>query len=41
MSAKAAGRDDEARRWLQNALAANPAFSPLHARTARKALAAM
>jgi tetratricopeptide (TPR) repeat protein len=41
MSAKAAGRDDEARRWLQNALAANPAFSPLHASTARKALAAI
>jgi tetratricopeptide (TPR) repeat protein len=41
MSAKAAGRADEARRWLREALAANPAFSPLHARTARKALAAM
>jgi tetratricopeptide (TPR) repeat protein len=41
MSAKAAGRDDEARRWLQTALANNPAFSPLHATTARKALAAI
>jgi tetratricopeptide (TPR) repeat protein len=41
MSAKAAGRDDEARRWLRKALGANPAFSPLHTRTARKALAAM
>jgi len=40
MTAKAAGRDDEARRRLREALAANPAFSPLHARTARKALAA-
>ncbi len=40
MSAKAAGRHDEARRWLRKALAAHPAFSPLHARTARKALAA-
>jgi tetratricopeptide (TPR) repeat protein len=41
MSAKAAGRDDEARRWLREALAANPSFSPLHARTARRALAAI
>lgn len=40
MSAKAAGRDAEARRWLQQALAANPSFSPLHATAARKALAA-
>ena len=39
MAAKAAGRDADARRWLQEALAANPAFSPLHATTARKALA--
>lgn len=41
MSAKAAGRSGEARRWLQEALAANPSFSPLHATTARRALAAM
>jgi tetratricopeptide (TPR) repeat protein len=40
MSAKGAGRDGEARRWLREALGANPAFSPLHARTAREALAA-
>jgi tetratricopeptide (TPR) repeat protein len=40
MSAKAAGHHDEARRWLRQALAANPAFSPLHATTARNALAA-
>jgi tetratricopeptide (TPR) repeat protein len=40
MSAKAAGHDVEARRWLRQALAANPAFSPLHARTAGEALAA-
>ena len=39
MTAKAAGRDAEARRWLQEALAGNPAFSPLHATAARKALA--
>ena len=39
MSAKAMGRLDQARRWLQEALAANPGFSPLHATTARKALA--
>lgn len=38
MSAKAAGRPTEAERWLRSALAANPGFSPLHARTARKAL---
>lgn len=38
MSARAVGRNDEARRLLQEALAANPAFSPLHARTARAAL---
>ena len=41
MSAKAAGRDDEARRWLRQALTNNPAISPLHATTARKALAAI
>jgi tetratricopeptide (TPR) repeat protein len=41
MSAEAAGRDEEARRWLQEALTGNPAFSPLHAKTARQALAAM
>lgn len=38
MSAKAAGRPKEAERLLRSALSANPAFSPLHARTARKAL---
>jgi tetratricopeptide (TPR) repeat protein len=41
MSAKAAGRDEEARRWLQEALTGNPVFSPLHAKTARKALTAV
>ena len=40
ISAKAAGHDVDARRWLRQALAANPAFSPLHAKTARQALAA-
>lgn len=39
MSARAAGHAVEARRWLRAALAANAAFSPLHARTARRALA--
>lgn len=39
MAAQAVGRKDEARRHLRAGLAANPAFSPLHARTARKALA--
>ena len=41
MTAKAAGRDAEARRWLQKTLSANPSFSPLHATTARKALTAL
>jgi hypothetical protein len=39
MTAKAAGRDTEAQRWLRKALAGNPSFSPLHATAARKALA--
>jgi len=39
MSARAAGRPEEARRFLDQALGANPAFSPLHARVARRALA--
>lgn len=39
MAAKAAGDDAHAQRWLREALAANPAFSPLHATTARTALA--
>lgn len=38
MSAKEAGRPKEAERLLRGALAANPGFSPLHARTARRAL---
>jgi len=38
MSARAAGRRQEAARLLRDALAANPGFSPLHARTARRAL---
>jgi len=38
MSARAAGRRDEAARLLRDAVA-NPGFSPLHAQTARRALA--
>ena len=38
MSARAAGRPEEAARLLREALAANPGFSPLHAQTARRAL---
>lgn len=38
MSAKAAGRREEAAGLLRDAVAANPGFSPLHARTARRAL---
>jgi len=38
MSARAAGRRPEAARMLRDALAANPGFSPLHARAARRAL---
>jgi len=38
MSARAAGRRQEAERLLRDALQANPGFSPLHARTARRAL---
>ena len=38
MSARAAGRSAEAQRWLRDAVAANPGFSPLHARLARRAL---
>lgn len=41
MTAKAAGRDAEARRWLRKTLSGNPSFSPLHATAARKALAAI
>ena len=38
MSARAAGRRADAERFLRDALAANPGFSPLHAATARRAL---
>lgn len=41
MTAKAAGRDADARRWLRKTLSGNPSFSPLHATAARKALAAI
>ena len=41
MTAKAAGQDTEARRWLRKTLSGNPSFSPLHATAARKALAAL
>jgi hypothetical protein len=38
MAAKLAGESALARRWLSQALTQNPAFSPLHARRARRAL---
>ena len=38
MTAKAAGRDDLARRWLARSLARNPRWSPLYAPRAEKAL---
>jgi tetratricopeptide (TPR) repeat protein len=41
MSAKAAGRDALARRYLARSLAQNPRFSPLYAPRARRALAAL
>ncbi|MCA1697597.1 MAG: hypothetical protein LC790_01300, partial [Actinobacteria bacterium] len=41
ISARAAGQRDDAARLLREALAANPGFSPLHARDARRALAGL
>ena len=41
MAAKAAGRPMLARRWLSQALALNPRFSPLHAPRAARALRAV
>lgn len=41
MAAKAAGRPELARRWLAQALALNPRFSPLHAPRAKRALRAV
>jgi tetratricopeptide (TPR) repeat protein len=41
MSAKAAGRDGLARRYLARSLAHNPRFSPLYAPRARRALATL
>jgi len=41
ISARAAGQHDDAARLLREALAANPGFSPLHARDARRALAGL
>jgi hypothetical protein len=38
MTAKAAGRDDLARRWLARSLAGNPRWSPLYSPRAEKAL---
>jgi tetratricopeptide (TPR) repeat protein len=38
MSARAAGRKAEAQPFLRDALAADPGFSPVHARTARRVL---
>lgn len=38
MSARAAGHKADAERYLRDALAAGPGFSPLHARTARSVL---
>jgi hypothetical protein len=41
MAAKLAGRPALARRWLTQALALNPGFSPLHAPRAQRALASL
>ena len=41
MAARAAGKPAPARRWLKQALARNPSFSPLHAPRARSALRAL
>jgi tetratricopeptide (TPR) repeat protein len=41
MAAKLAGERTLARRWLRQALALNPQFSPLHAPRARRALASL
>jgi tetratricopeptide (TPR) repeat protein len=38
MNARAAGRKADAQRFLRNALAADPGFSPVHASTARRVL---
>jgi hypothetical protein len=41
MAARLAGEDALARRWLSQALAQNPGFSPLHAPRAQRALASL
>jgi tetratricopeptide (TPR) repeat protein len=41
IAARDAGHPDEARRYLERALARNPRFSPLHAPRARRALSGL